>query len=267
MILRGNLTKMRAEYNHPIDYYLKISDREVYINELIGKKISFEFNGQINCIHCAKLTKTSFSQGFCYNCMQTAPEADESIMRPELSMAQFGIAKDLKWAKEHDLIDHFVYLSVTSGLKVGVTRYHQVPTRWIDQGAVRAIKLAQTPNRHIAGIIECSLKKYVTDKTSWQAMLKGEYDASIDLVFEKNKLAQKLHPEFQKYLVYDNDILEINYPGDIVFDKVNSVGFDKMNKIEGDLVKIKGQYLIFQNEMVLNIRKHSGYYVTFKINE
>lgn len=262
----GNLLKMRAELNQPIDYFLKIGEEEIYLNDLLGKNITLEHNGVINCIHCGKKTKKSFSQGFCYNCMLTAPEADESVIRPELSKAQFGVARDMTWAEEHDLIDHIVYLSVTNDLKVGVTRFHQVPTRWIDQGAVKAIKLALTPNRHIAGIMESYLKKHVADITKWQAMLKDDYNTNLDLFQEKKRISGLLPAELQKYISEDDTIVEMTYPGDYKLEKVKSLGFDKLPIIEGIVRRIKGQYLIFENGTVLNIRKHNGYFVNFKVN-
>ncbi len=181
MQFEGNILKMRTEWASPVHYFLPFGENEANMNELLGKNISFEFSGQINCISCGKQTKTSFGQGFCYNCLQTAPEASESILRPELSKAHLGIARDMVWAEKQDMIDHYVYLAVSSEIKVGVTRNHQVPTRWIDQGATSAIKLAKTPNRHIAGVIEVFLKNHFTDKTNWRAMLKNEILNDVDL--------------------------------------------------------------------------------------
>lgn len=267
MKAEGNLIKMRSELNQPVDYFLKLGDQEIYMNELIGKQLKLEHNGVINCIHCGAKTKKSFNQGFCYNCFQTAPEADQSVVRPELSMAQFGIARDMEWATKHDLIDHFVYLSVTNDLKVGVTRFHQIPTRWIDQGAVKAIKLAKTPNRHIAGIIESFLKNYLADITKWQPMLKEEINTKVNMVEEKQRIAKLLPAELQQYVTSDNNITEIEYPGDYQLLKVKSASFDKTPKIEGTLARIKGQYLIFDDEKVINIRKFNGYYVNFEVSE
>ena len=266
MNISGNLIKMRSELNTPINYYLSLGDQEVYLNDFIGKNISLEHNGVINCVNCGARTKKSYSQGFCFNCFQTAPEADQNVVRPELSLSQFGIARDMDWAKEHDLIDHFVYLSVTNDLKVGVTRNHQIPTRWIDQGAVKAIKLARTPNRHIAGVIESYLKNYVADITKWQLMLRDEINDRIDLVNEKKRIASLLPLELQRYIEEDNSITELAYPGKFELKEVNSVSFDKTPLIEGKLVRIKGQYLIFEDENVLNIRKFNGYYVNFRTN-
>ena len=261
MQLEGNILKMRTQLAKPVNYFLPLGENEVDMNTLIGKEISLDFTGQINCISCGKQTKTSFGQGFCYNCLQTAPEASESIMRPELSKAHFGIARDMEWAEKHDLIDHVVYLAISSEVKVGVTRIHQVPTRWIDQGASSAIKLATTPNRHIAGIIEVFLKKHFTDKTNWRAMLKNEILMDIDLVKEKQKVIELLPRELKKYTEPDNEILTIHYPVEQFPDKIKSIGFDKTPFIKGQISGIKGQYLIFQDGSVLNVRKHNGYYL------
>ena len=259
--MKGNIFKMRSELADPVKYFLPAGENEIAMNELIDKKIRMQFSGKINCISCGKITKTSYNQGFCYNCLQTAPEAGESVVRPELSKAEFGISRDMEWAKKHDLIDHFVYLSVTNDIKVGVTRYHQIPTRWIDQGAVYAVRVAKTPNRHIAGIIEVFLKKYFTDRTQWQAMIKNETPENTDLKNAKNKAIDLLPAELKKYHCKDDEITTIKYPVINYPQKVKSIGFDKNNIIEKTLKGIKGQYLIFDDETVLNIRKHNGYFI------
>lgn len=267
MIASGNILKMRSEYADPVQYFLPFSENEVPMNALIGTPISLHFTGQINCIACGKRTKTSFGQGFCYSCLQTAPEASETIMRPELSKAHLGIARDMEWARQHDLIDHFVYLAVSGELKVGVTRHHQVPTRWIDQGATDVIILAKTPNRHIAGVIEVFLKNFFSDKTNWQSMLKNTTSQEYDLPEEKMNAYRLLPSELQQYLHEDNKIWKISYPVSVFPEKVTSVSFDKEPSISGVLSGIKGQYLIFSDGRVLNIRKHSGYFVELSKNE
>lgn len=265
MELNGNLMKMRTVLEEPVRYFLKLGEQEVCMNDFLGRSVAFGYNGVINCIHCGKRTKKSFSQGFCYNCMLTAPEADQSIFRPELSRAQFGEARDLKWSEEHDLIPHYVYLAVTNDLKVGVTRYNQIPTRWIDQGAVQAMILAITPNRHIAGVIENYLKGFVADITHWQAMLKDKINTDVDLMLERERVIALLPEELKKYVESSVSVQKIIYPGSFQLGKIKSLSLDKTPEIEGKLVRIKGQYLIFDNGSVLNIRKHNGYYVNFKI--
>jgi hypothetical protein len=264
MQIEGNILKMRSELATPVNYFLPVGKSEIGMNSLIGKEISMNFTGQINCISCGKQTKTSFGQGFCYNCLQTAPEASESVIRPELSKAHLGMARDMEWAEKHDLIDHIVYLAVSGDVKVGVTRYHQIPTRWIDQGASSAIKLATTPNRHIAGVIEVFLKRHFTDKTDWRAMLKNNIAENINLIEEKEKVYGLLPSELKKYFEPENEITEIEYPVMNFPQTIKSVGFDKTPAIEGILAGIKGQYLIFQDDSVLNIRKHNGYFLQIK---
>lgn len=253
---------MRTEPADPIRYFLPVGEQEIDMNALLGKSIRFQFNGQINCIACGKRTKTSFGQGFCYACFQTVPEASETVMRPELSKAQFGIARDLEWAREHDLIDHYVYLAVSSELKVGVTRHHQIPTRWIDQGASYAIRVAKTPNRHIAGVMEVFLKKHFTDKTNWRAMLQNNVAENFDLADEKANLIHLLPAELQQYECPQNEVIALHYPVLEYPAKINSLTFDKEPIIEGILQGIKGQYLLFDNNRVINIRKHNGYFLT-----
>lgn len=266
MEYQGNIEKMRTELANPIQYYLPIGDSELAMNGLIGSAVKMVFEGQINCISCGKKTKSSFAQGFCYSCYQTVPEASETVMRPELSKAQFGISRDMEWSEKHDLIDHFVYLAASSGLKVGVTRHHQLPTRWIDQGASSAIKLAKTPNRHIAGVIEVFLKSYFSDKTNWREMLQNKVDKSINLQEEKVNAQQYLPPELQQYVIDDNSVIELNYPVNQFPEKVSSLNFDKTPGIDGKLLGIKGQYLIFDKNRVLNIRRHNGYFLKLVVN-
>ncbi len=261
MLASGNIIKMRSEFADPVQYYLQVGEYELPMNELIGNNIQLTFTGQINCIVCGKRTKTSFGQGFCYNCLQTAPEASETVVRPELSKAHLGIARDMDWAREHDLIGHYVYLAVSGELKIGVTRHHQVPTRWIDQGAAQAIILACTPNRHIAGVIEVYLKDFFSDKTNWRSMLQNKTNALVNLQEEKVNAYQLLPSELQQYLHSNNQVWQINYPVVYFPEKVTSVSFDKDPVISGILNGIKGQYLIFSDGRVLNIRKHNGYFL------
>lgn len=266
MEYEGNILKMRTELADPIHYSLPIGEQQIDMNKLLGHHIQLRFDGQINCISCGKRTKTSFGQGFCYSCFQTVPQASETVMRPELSKSHFGIARDMKWAEENDLIDHYVYLAVSSEVKVGVTREHQVPTRWIDQGANRAIKLAKTPNRHIAGVIEVLMKKHFTDKTNWRQMLMNHVDNKIDLLEEKKNALQLMPPELQQYYSAEDEVTKMIYPVIEFPEKVSSVSFDKKSLIEGKLMGIKGQYLLLEKNQVLNIRKHNGYFIRFSFD-
>ena len=273
----GTLLKMSSIFKKPIEYSLPVGDQLFIISNYINKEIKIEFFGDIFCIKCNNKIKRSFAQGYCFPCFQSAPETSECILKPELCRAHEGIARDMEWAKKVCLNDHYVYLSLTSGLKVGVTRLQQVPTRWIDQGASQALILAKTPNRYYAGLIEVELKQYVSDKTAWQRMLKNEVKEIVNLVDEKNKLVNKLPSKLKKYVTNDEKIVNINYPKKKYPTKIKSLSLDKItiesskhiDTIYGSIIKkltgIKGQYLYLDNEYVFNIRKHQGYSVTISI--
>ena len=261
----GNLFKMRTELESPVQYFLKINNEEIRMNDLIGKEIVIEYQHIINCVKCGRETIKSFAQGYCYPCFKTSPETDPGILRPELDQSHLGISRDMEWAKENSLVDHYVYLANSSGLKVGVTRATQVPTRWIDQGAWQAIKLAQTPHRNLAGQIEVALKEYFADKTNWRKMLKNERDETVDLLEEKERAWELLDDELKEYVIDDDDITYIDYPVEQFPDKVKSLNLDKTDTVTAKLVGIKGQYLIFEDNSVFNVRKHNGYLVKLSV--
>jgi hypothetical protein len=152
-----------------------------------------------------------------------------------------------------------VYLSLTSEIKVGVTRSTQVPFRWIDQGAVKAIELARTPNRYTAGLIEVFLKKHMKDKTNWRAMLKNDIHFSGEMLTEKQRSLSLLPDNLSIYESSNNEVTEIVYPVEKYPVKLSSLNFEKDALIEGKIVGIKGQYLLFEDNQVLNIRKFGGY--------
>ncbi len=256
-----NLHKMETVHSDPVNYYLTAQESRIHINELIGHEIQLSFKNRINCVKCGAVTKTSFAQGYCYPCFISSPETEDCVLRPELCMAHLGKARNLEYAEGHCLIDHYVYMALSGGLKVGVTRHTQKPVRWIDQGAERAIIVAKTPNRFLAGSIEVALKKHFQDKTNWRKMLSANSFDSISLIEEKHRALDLLHPDFQKFGSSDDSVTEISYPVTNYPEKVKSVGFDKQSVISGILSGIKGQYLIFASGEVINIRKHGGYLV------
>ena len=265
MFYQGIIRKMKSQLEEPVEYMLPIYKDSISMNNFIGKYILFKYENQIYCIGCGRKTNKSFAQGFCYPCFINSPETSECILRPQLCQAQDGIARNMEWAQTHCLQDHFVYLAISSGVKVGVTRSDQIPTRWIDQGAWQGIKLAQTPNRYIAGLIEVALKEHISDRTQWQRMLKNELVEGIDLLNKKDEMLVLLSSDLRKYGCSDSEITEITYPVNEYPKKVKSLSFDKITEIEGVLAGIKGQYLLFDNGEVLNIRKHNGYKVSLEI--
>lgn len=254
------LNKMKTLLAETVHYKLVDDNQSIEMNSLIGKKISLKFDGKCQCQSCRKFLKKLFAQGFCYDCFMKSADASPCIINPQLCEGHLGKGRDVEWEKSHHVQPHFVYLAVASALKVGVTRNTQIPTRWIDQGASYAIKIAETPYRKLAGDIEVALKECFTDKTNWLAMLKNEI-ADFDLLEEKWKLEEVLPGDLSQYMCEDDEIVEINYPVLEYPKKITSVTFDKTPLVEGTLIGIKGQYLIFDDGRVLNIRKHDGYHV------
>jgi len=264
MEMTGNIRKMGSTYGEPVQYHLPLGDQIISMNQLLGLHIEMEFQGKINCIKCGRETRKSFSQGYCYPCFTTAPETEECVLRPELCQAHLGVARDMEYAKRHCLIEHVVYLSLTSGLKVGVTRSTQVPTRWIDQGAIAAIELARTPNRNLAGLMEVTMKARINDKTNWRKMLSGDIEESVDLAQEKKILVSVFGVDQQRYITQDDSVIRITYPVIQAPVKVKSLNFDKEPVVSGTLTGIKGQYLLFEDHSVINMRKFGGYLVRLK---
>ncbi|MEO1245289.1 MAG: DUF2797 domain-containing protein [Pseudomonadota bacterium] len=260
----GNLRKMQSALYSTVRYRLTMGDELVDMNALVGRTLRLKFEGRINCIECGRLTNKSFGQGFCYPCFRDSPAASECIIRPELCRAHEGEARDMEWAKAHCLTEQVVYLAKSSAIKVGITRNSQVPTRWIDQGASEAMVFARAPNRYMAGCIEVAMKSFLTDRTNWQRMLKNEI-SNADLLEKKRSLTAEMAPELRDYVTDDADVCAIKYPVDHYPSKVKSLSFDKLQEIEGCLAGIKGQYLIFDDGRVLNIRKHNGYFVSLDV--
>lgn len=275
MNYRGELRKMPVSLNgeNVVQYGLKLFDTAtgaeqlIAMNELIGMNISMAFEGSIFCINCGRKTKTSFAQGFCFPCFKNSPENSECIIRPELCRAHLGEGRDPEWEEEHHNKPHYVYLAATDKVKVGITRDHQIPTRWIDQGANAAIKLAKTPNRYLAGVIEVALKDTFDDKTNWQTMLKNEIDENIDLLETKRELEPLLPADIAEYITDEDDVTRIEYPVVAYPTKVKAINLDKNRSFKGKLSGIKGQYWILDDGRVINIRKYAGYQVAFEVEE
>ena len=211
MTYSGVLTKMQTEFGNPIQYYLVFENSFLNLNQVLNKSITIELTGY-QCLNCGK-NKKIYRQGFCYDCFYSSPAVGDWIMKPELSTAHLGIAdRDLDYETRVQLQPHIVYLALSSEVKVGVTRKTQVPTRWIDQGAEKAIAIVEVPNRYLAGITEVALKNHFSDKTNWRKMLTNDI-VSTDLIQEKIKVQNLLPQEVTEYFFSEkNDVYEMHYP-------------------------------------------------------
>lgn len=266
--MQGTLAKMTAELKSSIEYALPIGEESLPLNQFIGKHLQLKFSGNIVCTACGRKTKKSFSQGFCYPCMRSLACCDMCIMKPETCHFDQGTCREPEWAIRHCMVSHYVYLANTSGLKVGITRHTQIPTRWIDQGATQARPIFAVSTRKVSGLVEIALAKQMADKTNWRAILKGNAEP-LDLV-EKALVAipqieeriESIRDEFgaDAVTLLDEDVVSLSYPVLEFPEKIVSHNFDKNPLVEGTLMGIKGQYLIFDTG-VINIRKFTSYEV------
>jgi hypothetical protein len=259
------LKKMKTELNDKVQYYLDVENDILNLNQLLNRNIEISFEGY-QCLSCGK-EKKIFRQGFCYDCFYESAAVGDWIMNPELSRAHLGIEdRDLEYEKEVQLKPHVVYLALSSNVKVGVTRKTQVPTRWIDQGASKAIEIVEVPNRYLAGITEVALKEFVADKTNWQKMLRNEV-SEANLIEERNKLKQYIPEEAKPYFLENNGkVTEIDYPVEKYPTKVKSLNLEKKHVYSGKLIGVKGQYLLFEDGTVFNVRNNEGYRVLLNIS-
>lgn len=274
MIWDGNVRKMGSVVNSDgmVEYRFRGADvleplPEHSANEWVGQHVRLSFEGDIHCIETGKRIKKTYGEGLSYDAFLRSPLACPSILRPELSRIHEGIAlRDEAWEREHHLQPHVVYVSQTSHPKVGVTRSSNVPSRWVDQGAVGAIVLANTPYRQLAGEMEVALKSVLSDKTNWRAMLKHvELDPSA-LEEAKDECLEVLGEVYEAFFEMSDDVTSLTFPVLRYPEKVKSVKLDKVPTVEGKLAGIKGQYWLFEDGRVWNVRSHAGYRVRIEIN-
>ena len=243
-------------------YHLLFDDKRVDMNSLVGSPIELSFNKIIRCAYCRRITPKSYSQGYCFPCVRSLARCDLCIMRPETCHYHLGTCREPDWGLSNCFTPHIVYLANSSGIKVGITRKTNTPSRWIDQGAISALPILEVKTRLESGLIEKAIKSFITDKTNWRVMLKNE-TAPADLVTAKTSLLAEVSSLVDELdaKTFPADVVNIDYPVLKYPTKVVSLGFDKTPVISGVLNGIKGQYLLLESG-VLNIRKFSSYHLT-----
>jgi len=273
---QGLLSKMAValpEDGAVANYQMVLDQQHIAMQPFIGQTIQLSFEGEIHCQACNRLTKKSYSGGFCFPCSQNLAQCDLCMMKPETCHFAAGTCREPEWGESVCMQDHIVYLANSSGIKVGITRFNQMPTRWIDQGAIQALPIFRVQSRYQSGLVEVVFKNHVSDRTDWRKMLKGLAEP-VDLIATRDQLMTECKDEIAalqqrfgeqaiKPLV-DETTLAIDYPVQTYPEKVKSLNFDKTPEITGVLQGIKGQYLILDTG-VLNIRKFSGYQITMVV--
>ncbi len=271
---RGAISKMRIALDAPAQYSLRLNDAQYALNPLIGQTVRLEFLGSIHCTHCDRVTKKSFAQGYCWPCFSKLAQCDSCIMSPEKCHYEAGTCRDPQWAQDFCMTDHFVYLANSTGVKVGITRRSQLPTRWLDQGAIQAVPIFRVATRQQSGFVEDVLRSQVADRTNWRALLKGDVEP-VDLIAIREQLLERCAEPLQALQqrfglqaiqpITDVDVLEMAYPVEAYPAKISSFNLDKKPVAEGTLIGIKGQYLLFDTG-VINIRKYTSYQLSVSVS-
>ncbi len=270
-IAKGNIRKLRSRLQDPVAYSLPLvgndTEAAVPLNDMLESPLKMHYTGVINCVACGRKSNKSFNQGYCYPCFQKLAQCDSCIIHPEKCHYDQGSCREPAWGERYCMQDHIVYLANSSGLKVGITRATQVPTRWIDQGATQALAIIRVRSRLQSGTLEVMYKQHVADKTNWRDMLKGVAEP-IDLAAENQRLLAECRAEIEELeqrfgffaisIINGVDPVDISYPVVSYPEKITSFNFDKSPDVEGTLLGIKGQYLIFDTG-VINLRRFSGY--------
>ena len=259
----GQLRKMTHQKGDPIEYFLSLDQQAVPVNDAVGRKMSLKFLNKITCVECGRSIKKTYDEGYCFPCARDLPENAMCAVRPEKCEHEFGSEADQEFYRKYCKVDHLVYLSQTSGVKVGVTRHWNIPSRWIDQGAIQGLVIARTPERKLAGLIEVALAQHMADKTNWRKMLKGEVE-EVDLCQVRDQARSWFPPDLDQYFMGNEDVMGLHYPVKRVPSKITSHNLDKEPLLEDTLTGIKGQYLIFEHR-VINLRKYSGYHLEFEM--
>lgn len=246
-----------------VRYTLRMANGTLPLADRVSTEFTLRFTGEKTCVTCGKRVKKFYGQGTCYPCFRNAPDSSPCIIRPELCGAHLGQGRDVQWELDHHMQEHIVYLSYTGDIKVGVTRSTQVPVRWIDQGAMLAVPIAKVPYRQLAGAIEVDLKRLFSDRTDWRRMLLlPDPEVGVNpLLLAREKAIQEVDPALREYMMPNEPVLRLSYPLLNVPPKLVSVQLDKLSEITGKLHGIKGQYLIWSDGRVLNVRNHTGYHV------
>ncbi len=254
--MKGFLQGLNHNVQEPIYYELTLSDQTQALNPLIGHNFRLEFLGEKKCIACGRKVKKLYQGGYCFPCVTTLAQTDLCIVKPHECHFHLGTCRDETYGQTHCMVQHYVYLAVSSQAKVGLTRKGREFTRWVDQGANQAALFAQVDTRKVAGELEMEIAKNLPDKTNWRHLVQG-ITTDVDLLNLAKMTKDNLSPSMQRYVLPEFTVHTFTYPVmDCVTPKAKSIDLEKMT-IESVLVGIRGQYLLFEQGAV-NVKKHAG---------
>ena len=268
----GVVQKMHVEAQDTVSYTLvdaaldATEPQRLDMNERIGARLTLRFDGHKSCVLCGRSVRKLYNQGACYPCLTTRPETDGCIVRPHEChfFEPDNPCRDEEFAFSRCFQPHVLYVALTSGPKVGITRQTQVPIRWMDQGATEAIIVARMGSRREIGLAEHALAREFADRTDWRRMLRGEATGVSLSAFADQVSARLTELGLGAPLPSsEQEHHRFSYPSSGAPDPLVSLKLDKTPELEGELLGIKGQYLLFDTG-VINLRSHSGFHVVIE---
>lgn len=263
----GFLRELRHRVKDEVHYEISIDSASTSLYGELGRTVKISHSGEKACVHCGRRVKKLYQNGYCFPCVTSLAQCDLCIVKPHECHFQQGTCRDEQFAQEHCMIPHYVYLALSSHVKVGLTRKGRQLTRWVDQGAVAAILVAEVRTRKEAGELEVEIGTFMSDKTDWRKMLIGNVPTDINLLELKEEMVHRVSPQWEPYFLKDeNTVYEFVYPREAGFvPKLTSLSLDKTPVVEGVLRGIKGQYLLFDHG-VFNVKKHAGFQVELSLS-
>lgn len=177
---------------------------------------------------------------------------------------------------------HVVYLAISSGPKVGITRRGREHSRWRDQGASQAMRLIDAPSRRAAGIIESRVAHMISDRTDWRRLVTGT-GVKVDL----GRLAAQLQAQLgeltgvcqqteQAHMAVldtaerqaigwnvDGHITQLEHPV-LKYSPAKRISMVAGETFRDNLLGILGRYLLFSRG-VLHLDEYRGRTVTVEL--
>jgi len=268
VLARGALGHMQSMDGSPVCYALEVGESSVPLNDLLGRDVTLRFVGRITCRYCGAMTRKSYGDGYCYECFKTLARCDLCVVSPDRCHYAAGTCREPEWGDAFCMQPHLVYLANSAGPKVGITRPHNVPMRWLDQGATQGMLVMRTQTRHQAGCVEVALARYVGDRTDWRGLV-GREAPPIDLTALLARLRDRAKLELAALAARFPGALEwvasptphsFEYPVTSYDGAATVLSLIVDRATGGTLLGIKGQYLLFDTG-VLNVRRFTSYHV------
>ncbi len=247
----------------PAAYRLVVRDGSdgMDLNALLGAGLVIEYRGAIVCAACGAGTPKSYGGGYCYACFSSLARCDLCVVSPVRCHYHQGTCREPAWGEAFCMQPHRVYLANSSGPKVGITSAGGEIVRWLDQGASQGLVIADAPTRHLAGVLEAALTRYVSDRTDWRALLRGPAP-SVDLGALRDGLRGRLGslPDGVTWRSSGASVT-LAYPVLAYPRALTRLRLDRHRRIAGRLLGVKGQYLLFEHG-VFNVRWHRSFQVS-----